>query len=156
MCPPPAAGIFNGLHCSQIDQASVSHFFVINDVRMTFQMGIRHQFWDLNSTCSFPNSVSSHDPLTCGDTCRLTRCHRAFVSNPCHFFQIPFMPAQAPWRVSAPRLGINTQLRHVTAAAEPTSRVIGGYRSSAATIRIDPLQICEKGPGAFYLASVDA
>src|SRR6202171_3617889 len=43
------------------------------------------------------------------------------------FFQIPFMPAQAPWRVSAPRLGINTQLHHVTAAtAEPKSRVIGG------------------------------
>jgi hypothetical protein len=40
LAPPVDPGIFNGLHCSQIDQASFSHFFVINDIRMTFQVGI--------------------------------------------------------------------------------------------------------------------
>ena len=33
--------------------------------------------------------------LTCDDASCLTRCHRAFVSNPCHFFRTPL---PIPWR----------------------------------------------------------
>jgi len=40
-------------------------------------------------TIRFPNHVSSDDPLNCGDASCLTRCHRAFVSNSCHFFRTP-------------------------------------------------------------------
>ena len=35
--------------------------------------------------CRFPNPVSSPDRLTCGYSSCLTPCHRAFVSNSCHF-----------------------------------------------------------------------
>lgn len=40
--------------------------------------------WQPN--CRFPNSVSSHEALTCGDARRLTSSHRGFVSSSCHFF----------------------------------------------------------------------
>src|ERR1700738_736963 len=39
--------------------------------------------------CRFAISVSSRGPLTCDDASRLTRCHRALVSNSCHFFRTP-------------------------------------------------------------------
>ena len=51
----------------------------------------RHQ----RSSCSFSNPVSHRDLLTCDDASRLTRCHRAFVSNSCHFFGTPL---PIPWR----------------------------------------------------------
>jgi hypothetical protein len=33
--------------------------------------------------------MSSRGPLTCDDASRLARCHRALVSNSCHFFRTP-------------------------------------------------------------------
>jgi len=39
--------------------------------------------------------VSRRDLLTCDDASCLTRCHRAFVSNSCHFFRTPL---SIPWR----------------------------------------------------------
>jgi hypothetical protein len=39
--------------------------------------------------CSFSNPVSHRGPPTCYNTSRLTRCHRAVVSNSCHFFRRP-------------------------------------------------------------------
>ena len=51
--------------------------------------GIRQQ------TCNFSNPVSRRDLLTCDDASCLTRCHRAFVSNSCHFFRTPI---SIPWR----------------------------------------------------------
>ena len=44
--------------------------------------------------CSFSNRVSHRGLLSCGDASRLTRCHRAFVSNSCHFFRTP-LPIRA-------------------------------------------------------------
>jgi hypothetical protein len=43
----------------------------------------------------FPDFVSSRGLLTCDDARCLTRCHRAFVSNSCHFFGTPL---SIPWR----------------------------------------------------------
>src|ERR1700687_4777353 len=52
--------------------------------------------WDVYScACSFSNPVSHRDLLTCDDASCLTRCHRAFVSNSCHFFRTPL---SIPWR----------------------------------------------------------
>src|SRR5260370_2671369 len=45
--------------------------------------------------CSFSNPASRRDLLTCDDASCLTRCHRAFVSNSCHFFRTPL---SIPWR----------------------------------------------------------
>ena len=45
--------------------------------------------------CSFSNPVSRRDLLTCDDGSCLMRCHRAFVSNSCHFFRSPL---SLPWR----------------------------------------------------------
>ena len=45
--------------------------------------------------CSVSNPVSRRDLLTCDDASCLTRCHRAFVSNSCHFFRTPL---SIPWR----------------------------------------------------------
>src|SRR6202165_2433442 len=45
--------------------------------------------------CSFSNPVSHRDLLSCDDASCLTRCHRAFVSNSCHFFRTPL---SIPWR----------------------------------------------------------
>jgi hypothetical protein len=42
-----------------------------------------------SEVCRFLIHVSSDDPLNCGDTSCLTRCHRGFVSNSCHFFGTP-------------------------------------------------------------------
>ena len=39
--------------------------------------------------CSFSNPVSHRGPLTCYNASRLRRCHRALVSNSCHFFRTP-------------------------------------------------------------------
>jgi len=39
--------------------------------------------------CSFSNLVSLRDLLTCDDATCLTRCHRVFVSNSCHFVGRP-------------------------------------------------------------------
>ena len=39
--------------------------------------------------CRLPNFVSSPAPLNCGDAACLTSCHRAFVSNSCHFSERP-------------------------------------------------------------------
>ena len=39
--------------------------------------------------------MSHSDLLTCDDASSLTRCHRAFVSNSCHFFRTPL---SIPWR----------------------------------------------------------
>jgi hypothetical protein len=41
----------------------------------------------VRGTRRFPNLASSPDPLTCGYSRCLTPCHRAFVSNSCHFFE---------------------------------------------------------------------
>src|SRR6185503_9310436 len=46
-------------------------------------------------SCSVSNPVSRRDLLTCDDASCLTRCHRAFVSNSCHFFRTPL---SIPWR----------------------------------------------------------
>src|SRR4051794_26643755 len=43
----------------------------------------------LTGCCRFSNLVSHRDILTCDDAGSLTRCHRAFVSNSCHFFGTP-------------------------------------------------------------------
>jgi hypothetical protein len=40
--------------------------------------------WTCNR-CSFSNPVSPRGLLTCADASRLARCHRAPVSNSCHF-----------------------------------------------------------------------
>jgi xanthine/CO dehydrogenase XdhC/CoxF family maturation factor len=53
-------------------------------------------------TCRFPNQVSSDDPLNCGDASCLTRCHRAFVSNSCHFFKTHRKPRRQSGRSSGP------------------------------------------------------
>jgi len=45
--------------------------------------------------CSFSNPVSRCDLLTCDDASCLTRCHRVFVSNSCHFFRTRL---SIPWR----------------------------------------------------------
>jgi hypothetical protein len=45
--------------------------------------------------CSFSDPVSHRDLLTCDGASCLTRCHRAFVSNSCHFFRTPL---SIPWR----------------------------------------------------------
>jgi hypothetical protein len=39
--------------------------------------------------CSFSNPVSHRGLLTCDDASRLARCHRALVSNSCHFLRTP-------------------------------------------------------------------
>jgi len=39
----------------------------------------------VRGTRSFSNPVSFRDPLTCGYGACITQCHRAFVSNSCHF-----------------------------------------------------------------------
>ena len=48
-----------------------------------------------NERCSFSNPMSRRDLLTCDDASCLARCHRAFVSNSCHFFRTPL---SIPWR----------------------------------------------------------
>jgi hypothetical protein len=67
--------------------------------------------------CRFPNPVSSPDRLTCGYSSCLTPCHRAFVSNSCHFLggtdvllefrlvagRLPGLPCEG--RVTVPSLG---------------------------------------------------
>src|ERR1700730_9653541 len=45
--------------------------------------------------CSFSTPVSHRGVLTCDDASRLTRCHRALVSNQCPFFRTPL---STPWR----------------------------------------------------------
>jgi hypothetical protein len=49
----------------------------------------------VRGTRSFSNPASRRDLLTCDDASCLTRCHRAFVSNSCHFFRTPL---SIPWR----------------------------------------------------------
>src|SRR5260370_33515674 len=49
----------------------------------------------VRGTRRFSNPVSHSDLLTCDDASCLTRCHRAFVSNSCHFFSTPL---SIPWR----------------------------------------------------------
>lgn len=39
--------------------------------------------------CQFSKCVSFFGGLTCDDASRLTRCHRALVSNSCHFSRTP-------------------------------------------------------------------
>ena len=48
-----------------------------------------------NERCSCSNPMSRRDLLTCDDASCLARCHRAFVSNSCHFFRTPL---SIPWR----------------------------------------------------------
>jgi hypothetical protein len=45
-------------------------------------------------SCTFSPSVSYRDTVTCDDASGLRRCHRAFVSNLCHFFGTPL---PIPW-----------------------------------------------------------
>jgi hypothetical protein len=40
-------------------------------------------------SCRLPKFGSSPAPLNCGDAACLTSCHRAFVSNSCHFSERP-------------------------------------------------------------------
>ena len=47
--------------------------------------------------------MSSRGPVTCDDASRLTRCHRAFVSNSCHFFRTPLSNPLATYPIAAGR-----------------------------------------------------
>jgi hypothetical protein len=71
------------------------------------------------SKCRFSNRVSPRVPLTRGDAGCLTRCHRAFVSNSCHFFGTPL---PIPWRhIRSPRAADRNpfgRFRHVTALSQ--------------------------------------
>jgi hypothetical protein len=49
----------------------------------------------VRGTRRISNVVSYDDPLTCDDASCLARCHRASVSNSCHFFRTPL---SIPWR----------------------------------------------------------
>jgi hypothetical protein len=41
------------------------------------------------TNCSFASPASLRGLLSCDDASCLTRCHRGFVSNSCHFFRTP-------------------------------------------------------------------
>ena len=51
----------------------------------------------------FSNLVSLRDLLTCDDASCLTRCHRAFVSNSCHFFRTPLSIPLATYAIGEGR-----------------------------------------------------
>ena len=68
--------------------------------------------------CRFPNRVSSSSSLTCGDASCLTRCHRAFVSNSCHFSGPIRNHPDGPAKVVGRRAGAYAQFRHVTAGTK--------------------------------------
>ena len=73
--------------------------------------------------CSFSNPVSFRDLLTCDNASCLTRCHRAFVSNSCHFFQKtaihPFWRHMQSVRDADNPFG---RFRHVTGFPEELTR----------------------------------
>src|SRR5215208_4784979 len=46
----------------------------------------------VRGTRRFPIHVSSDESLNCGDASCLTRCHRGFVSNSCHFLDARASP----------------------------------------------------------------
>jgi hypothetical protein len=68
--------------------------------------------------CRFVFSVSSRGPLNCGDASCLRRCHRAFVSNSCHFSGPIRKPPDGPAEVLGQRPGAFAQFRHVTAGTK--------------------------------------
>ena len=70
--------------------------------------------------CRVPNSVSSPAPLNCGDAACLTSCHRAFVSNSCHFSGPGRNHPDGPAEVLGQRPGVYAQFRHVTAGTRPS------------------------------------
>ena len=75
-----------------------------------------------SSICSFSNSVSSRDALTCDDATCLTRCQLALVSNPCHFSRdrirtLERLAAEQPARSSG-----WLPFRHVTCGGAPPAQ----------------------------------
>ena len=70
------------------------------------------------AACRNPNHMSSDDPLDCGDASCLTRCHRAFVSNSCHFSGPIRNHPDGPAKVVGRRAGAYAQFRHVTAGTK--------------------------------------
>src|SRR3979490_1447144 len=77
-------------------------------------------------------SVSSRGPLTCDDASRLTRLHRAPVSNSCHFSGPIRNHPDGPAEVLGQRPGAFAQFRHMTAEtkqvlAESPQRSLTGF-----------------------------
>jgi hypothetical protein len=88
-------------------------------------------------SCRFAFSVSPRGSLSCDDAGRLTRCHRALVSNSCHFFRTP-QPSvgDVPNRCGT-RTNPFRRFRHVTAIPEvalPRSPVSVGDEWSSSTV----------------------
>ena len=83
--------------------------------------------------CSFSFSMSYPDALTCYNASRLTRCHRALVSNSCHFFRRPLPIPLATYAIGE---GADNpfDIRHVTAIPEVAtrSRALAGDADPAA------------------------
>src|SRR5882757_10423189 len=96
---------------------------------------------DTPATCRFAFSVSSRGPLSCDDASRLTRCHRALVSNSCHFFRTP-QPVRGRYTQSLRDADKPVQMfRHVTAIPEvaPASPVSVRDEWSSRTVhRVSP------------------
>ena len=90
-------------------------------------------------TRSFSNLVSRRDLLTCDDASCLTRCHRAFVSNSCHFFSERRYPSL--WRhMQSVRDADNPfgRFRHVAGFPEELtrSRALVGDERPSSTVRL--------------------
>ena len=96
-----------------------------------------------NNECRFLIHVSSDDPLNCGDASCLTRCHRGFVSNSCHFFRTPLSVPLA--RIHALR-GADQPVQNV-----PSRDGHPGYNSrtiqSRWEINVSDSRKCESNPG---------
>jgi hypothetical protein len=84
------------------------------------------------------SQVACHStiPLNCGEASCLTRCHRAFVSNSCHFSGPIRNYPDGPAEVLGQRPGAFAQFRHVTAGikqvlAKSPQRPLTGIFGSA-------------------------
>jgi hypothetical protein len=78
----------------------------------------------IDTPCRFAFLVSSRGPLTCDDAGRLTGCHRALVSNSCHFFEAAGLKVQSEVRDAACGSDGRLPFRHVTPV-----RLLGQQRS---------------------------